>query len=248
MLDQLTYDKLVSMRLLGLADAWKKLQADPATQKLDVDERLGMLVDAEWTYRENRRMKRNLREAKLKMAQACVEDIDYPAKRKLDRKLIRQLATCKWVEMHQNIVVTGKTGVGKTYVACALAQQACRRGYRILYRRVSRLFDELTIAHADGSYPRLLTKLAKADVLILDDWGLAPVGATERRDLNEIMDDRYSLRSTIITSQMPTSAWHDHLGDPTSADAICDRILSNAHRITLDGPSRRPEGDRDLNS
>ena len=179
--------------------------------------------------------------AKLRLSQACVEDIDYPAKRGLTKRQILDLATCKWIELHQNIVITGMTGVGKTYIACALAQQACRQGYRVLYRRVSRLFDELALAHADGSYPRLLTKLAKVDVLVLDDWGLADVGPSQRRDLNEIMDDRYGLRSTVITSQIPTETWHDYLGDPTTADAICDRILSNVHRLKLAGPSRRPK-------
>ncbi len=235
------------MRMRGLADAWLQQQKDPEIDQLGFDERLGLLVDAEWLDRHNKRLKRNLRQAKLRLSQACVEDIDYPAKRNLDKKLVRQLATCKWVELHQNVVVTGMTGVGKTYVACALAQQACRKGFRVLYRRVSRLFDELTLAHADGSYPRLLAMLAKADVLVLDDWGLAPVGPTERRDLNEIMDDRYGMRSTVITSQYPTETWHDQLGDPTTADAICDRILSNAHRIKLSGPSRRRE-ESNINS
>lgn len=240
MLEQPTYDKLISMRLRGFADAWQRQQQDTEVQRLAFDERLGLLVDAEWTHRENKRMQRSLRHAKLKISTACVEDIDYPAARRLNRKTVRQLATCKWVEMHHNIVITGMTGVGKTYIACAFAQQACRQGYSAVYRRVSRLFDELRIAHADGSYPRLLARLAKADVLVLDDWGLAEVGPSQRRDLNEIMDDRYSFRSTIITSQLPTETWHDYLGDPTVADAICDRILANAHRLKLSGPSRRP--------
>lgn len=241
MLDEPTYDRLIQMRLYGLAEAWLAQQKDPDTGRLAFDERLGLLIDAEWMHRENKRMQRSLREAKLRLSQACIEDIDYPPRRKLDKKLVLQLATCKWIKMHQNVVITGKTGVGKSYLACALGQQACRTGHRVLYRRVSRLFDELALAHADGSYHRLLTKLAKADVLILDDWGLVPVGPSERRDLNEIMDDRYGLRSTVITSQLPTDTWHDHLGDPTTADAICDRILSNVHRIKLAGPSRRKE-------
>lgn len=241
MLHEPTHEKLISMRLGGLAEAWLLQQKDPDMGQLAFDDRFGLLIDAEWTHRENKRMRRSLREAKLRQSQACIEDVDYPPRRKLDKKLVLRLATCKWITMHQNIVITGKTGVGKSYLACALGQQACRRGYRVLYRRVSRLFDELALAHADGSYHRLLAKLAKADVLILDDWGLVPVGASERRDLNEIMDDRYDLRSTVITSQLPTKTWHDHLGDPTTADAICDRILSNVHRIELGGPSRRKE-------
>lgn len=241
MLQEPTYEKMIQMRMRGLAEAWIEQQKDPNITELTFDERLGLLIDAESLYRENKRMQRNLREAKLRLSSACIEDIDYSAKRKLDKKLVRQLATCKWIKLHQNIVITGMTGVGKSYLACALGQQACRKGHRVLYRRVSRLFDELALAHADGSYPRLLTKIAKTDVLILDDWGLVSVGARERRDLNEIMDDRYGLRSTLITSQLPTETWHDHLGDPTTADAICDRILSNAHRIKLTGPSRRKE-------
>ena len=241
MLDEPTHQRLISMRLRGMADAWTAQQNDPDTGRLTFDERLGLLVDAEWTHRERKKVDRNLKHAKLRLGQACIEDIDYPKSRGLAKKTILELATCKWVELHQNIVITGMTGVGKTYVACAVAQQACRRGYRVLYRRVSRLFHELALAHADGSYTRLLAQLAKADVLVLDDWGLVDVGPRERRDLNEIMDDRYGLHSTVITSQLPTEKWHDHLGDPTTADAICDRILSNAHRIKLTGPSRRKE-------
>ncbi len=245
MLQEPTYEKMTQMRMRGMAEAWLEQQKDPEIGGLTFDERLGLLIDAEALQRDNARMKRNLAQAKLRLSNACIEDLDYPAQRNLDKKLVRQLATCKWISLHQNIVITGKTGVGKSYVSCALAQQACRKGHRVLYRRVSRLFDELALAHADGSYPRLLTKLAKADVLVLDDWGVVPVGDRERRDLNEIMDDRYGSRSTVVTSQYPTETWHDHLGDPTTADAICDRILSNAHRIKLAGPSRR-KGENNL--
>ncbi len=155
--------------------------------------------------------------------------------------MIRQLASCRSIEEHQNVVITGMTGTGKTYVACALAQQACRNGLRAIYRRATRLNDELTPAHADGTYTQLLGRLARADVLVIDDWGLAPPEDQERRDLLEIFEDRYGTRSTIITSQVPPAKWHDHLGDPTMADAICDRVLHNAHRIVLKGPSRRKE-------
>jgi DNA replication protein DnaC len=211
-------------------------------QKLAFDERLGMLIDAQWLYRENKRLTRSLREAKLRIANACVEGIDYPARRELDKAVIRQLATCRWIEEHQNVVVTGATGTGKTYVACALAQQACRRGYRAIYRRATRLNEELTLAHADGSYAGLLGRFARIDVLVIDDWGLAPPSDQERRDLLEIAEDRYAARSTILTSQVPPTKWHDHIGDPTVADAVCDRLLHNAHRIVLKGPSRRKEG------
>ena len=173
------------------------------------------------------------------ISQACIEDIDYPASRKLDKKLIRQLATCSWIEEHHNVLVTGPTGVGKTFVACALAQQACRKGYRAFYRRASRLFDELTLARADGTYPRLLAKIARIDVLVVDDWGLVRIAEAQRRDLLEIIEDRHGHKSTILTSQLPVAQWHDHVGEPTIADAICDRLLHNAHRVVLQGPSRR---------
>jgi DNA replication protein DnaC len=240
-LTQPTIDKLKDLRLDAMASAWLEQQKKPDLGKLAFDERLGLLVDAEWTSRENKRMARCLREAKLRLSQACIEDIDYPARRELDRAVIRQLATCRWVDEHQNVVITGATGTGKTYVACALAQQACRNGHRALYRRASRLVDELTLARADGSYVRVLTRIARADVLVIDDWGHAPLKDQDRRDLVEVLDDRYGLRSTIMTSQLPVAKWHDHIGDPTSADAICDRVLHNAHRLVLKGPSRRKE-------
>jgi DNA replication protein DnaC len=208
---------------------------------LSFDERLGLLLDAEWLHRENARMARCLREAKLRLTTACIEDIDYSAKRELDKAVVRQLATCRWVQEHQNVVITGATGTGKTYLACALSQQACRKGYRALYRRAPRLFDELTLARADGSYSRLLKQLAKVDVLVIDDWGLTPPQEQERRDLLELLEDRYATRSTIMTSQLPPAKWHDQLGDPTVADAVCDRILHNSHRLVLKGPSRRKE-------
>ena len=208
---------------------------------LDFDERFGLLVDAEWLDRQNKRLARNLREAKLRLSDACIEGIDYPARRKLDKAVVRGLASCAWVHEHHNVVITGPTGVGKTYIACALAQQACRKGYRALYRRVPRIFDEILLARADGTYPRWLAKVARFDVLVLDDWGLVPLAESERRDLLEIMEDRYGNRSTILTSQMPVAQWHDQVGDPTIADAFCDRLLHNAHRIELHGPSRRQE-------
>ena len=208
---------------------------------LDFDERFGLLVDAEWLDRQNKRLARNLREAKLRLSDACIEGIDYPARRKLDKAVIRGLASCAWIQEHHNVVITGPTGVGKTYIACALAQQACRKGYRALYRRVPRIFDEILLARADGTYPRWLAKVARFDVVVLDDWGLVPLADSERRDLLEIMEDRYGNRSTILTSQMPVAQWHDQVGDPTIADAFCDRLLHNAHRIELHGPSRRQE-------
>jgi DNA replication protein DnaC len=241
-----TIDKLKALRLDAFAEAWVAQQKQPDVVKLAFDERLAMLVDAEWLYRENRRLQRALKEAKLKLGHAVVEDIDYTAKREIDRAVIRQLATCRWVEEHQNVVISGATGTGKTYVACALAQQACRKGYRACYRRASRLTDELTLARADGTYVRVLSRFARVDVLIIDDWGHAPLRDQERHDLLEILDDRYGVRSTIMTSQLEPKLWHDHIGDPTNADAICDRILHNAHKLRLKGPSRRdPRAGKD---
>lgn len=241
MLMEPTMEKLKMLKLEALAVAWLEQQKNPEVQKLAFDERLGMLVDAQWMTRENKRLARALKEAKLKLGNACIEGIDYPPRRELDKAQIRQLASCQWIAEHQNIAITGPTGTGKTYLACALAQQACRKGYRAIYRRATRLSDELTLARADGTYVQLLGRFARADVLIIDDWGLAPIKDQERRDLLEVMEDRYGTRSTIMTSQLPTTNWHDYLGNPNIADAICDRLLHNAHRLALKGPSRRKE-------
>lgn len=241
MLNEPTLEKLRALRLGAFADAWHDQQKNPEIASLVFDERLAMLVDAEWLDRWNKRLARNLREAKLRLHDACVEEIDYAANRKLDKAVIRGLMSCDWVRENQNVVITGKTGTGKSYLACALAQQACRKGYRAFYRRVPRLFEEILLARAEGSFPRWLAKLARIDILILDDWGLAPLGEKDRLDLLEIMEDRYGNRSTILTSQLPVSTWHDQVGDPTIADAFCDRLLHNAHRIALSGPSRRKD-------
>jgi DNA replication protein DnaC len=239
MLHEPTAEKLAELKLHALSRAWQEQAEDASIHDLGFDERLALLVEAEWLDRQNKRLVRSLKEAKLRISAACIEGIEFEATRKLDRKKIRELSSCRWVDEHQNVIVTGKTGVGKSYLACALAQQACRKGYRAIYRRTSRLFDELRLAHADGTYPRLLARLARVDVLVIDDWGLSPLKDGERRDLLEIMEDRYGLKSTIWTSQLPVEAWHDHIGDPTVADAICDRVVHNAHRIVLKGPSRR---------
>ena len=243
MLNEPTMDKLKGLRLDVFAAAWVEQQKNPEVQKLSFDERLGMLVDAECIHRENKRLGRLLKDAKLRISTACVEDIDYSPRRELEKATIRQLASCRWVEEHQTIAITGMTGTGKTYVACALAQQACRKGFRAIYRRATRLNDEIMLARADGNYSVLLARFARADVMVIDDWGLAPPKDQERRDLLEIVEDRVGTRATIVTSQLPTTAWHDHVGDPTVADAFCDRLLTNAHRIVLKGPSRRKEGN-----
>ncbi|MFB1485403.1 IS21-like element helper ATPase IstB [Corallococcus sp. RDP092CA] len=241
MLNQPTLQKLQALRLSAFARAWEEQQKLADMSSLAFDERLALLVEAEWLARENARIGRNLREAKLRISGACVEDIDFTAKRELDKPLVRQLAQCRWVEEKQNIVITGMTGTGKTYLACALAQAAIRRGHRVLYRRAPRLLEELALAHAEGSFAAFLSRLARVDVLVIDDWALAPIKDGERRDMLEVFEDRYGARSTIIASQLPTTKWHDHLGDPTVADAICDRVLHRAHRLTVKGPSRRKE-------
>jgi DNA replication protein DnaC len=241
MLTEPTTEKLKTMRLEGMMGAWREQQGQPQCAGLSFDERFGLLIDAEWQHRENARISRALREAKLKMSQACVEDIDYPPRRELDKAVVRQLASCRWVHEHQAILITGATGTGKSYVACALAQQACRKGFRVVYRRAPRLFEELALARADGTYPRALARFARFNVLVIDDFAIAPVSDVQRSDLLELLEDRYGARATIVTSQLEPGLWHDYLAEPTLADAICDRLLNNAHRLALKGPSRRKE-------
>ena len=240
MLTQPTIDQLHDLKLLGMATALDEQRRNPGGfAELDFEDRFGLLVEAEHLHRDNRRTAIALRNAKLKLPNACLEDLDYAPRRQLQRAVIRQLATCRWIDEHQQILISGPAGVGKTYLACAFANLACRRGYRALYRRASRLFDEMMLARADGTYPRLLARLAKIDVLVIDDLAMAPLGDTQRQDLYEIFDDRYGARSTIITSQLDPKHWHEFLAEPTIADAICDRVLHNAHRIVLAGSSKR---------
>lgn len=238
MLQEPMMEKLTAMRLLGMVDALKTQEQDPASRELSFLERLGLLVDQQWTWRENQALARRLHAAKLKGA--AVEDIDYRTSRGLDKSVIRALAQrSAWVEQHENIFVLGPTGVGKSFVACALAQKACRDGYSALYVRAPALFRDLAIARADGSLRSMLARFSRIDVLVIDDWAMAPLAETERRDFWEICEDRYQTRSTILTSQLPVARWHEQIGDATAADGILDRLVHNAHRIDMRGDSMR---------
>lgn len=229
------------LRLRAMAEAYRAQLQDPAMMALSFDERLALLVEAEHLARQHRLLDRRLKEANLRIPQACLEDVRTDGGRGVERRLLRALATGQWIAGHQHILITGPTGVGKTYLACAFAQQACRQGYRVLYRRLPRLFDELTLARADGTYGTLMSRFARADVLVLDDWGLTVLKDGQRQDVLEILEDRDAARSTIITSQLPRAEWHVALGDPTIADAILDRLVHNAHEFALTGPSQRGE-------
>lgn len=239
MLQQPMIEKLLAMRLHGMAEALKSQQQDPAVGELSFLERLGLLVDQQWSWRQNQALMRRLKVAKLR-ANACVEDIDYRAARGLEKSVIRALAQeSSWVKNHENIFVLGPAGVGKSYLAAALAQKACRDGYSALYTRAAALFRDLALARADGSLRQLLARIHRIDVLVVDDWAMAPLGEPERRDFWEICEDRYQTRSVILTSQLPVAKWHEQIGDPTVADGILDRLVHNAHRIEMRGESMR---------
>ncbi|MCA6063779.1 IS21-like element ISSpu5 family helper ATPase IstB [Thalassolituus marinus] len=240
MLKHPTLDKLHALKLTGMAAALADQSATPDITDLSFEERLGLLVDREMTERDNRRMTSRLRRAKLRH-NAILEDLDYRYSRGLDKGLVQSLAGCQWVKEHLNVLITGPTGVGKTWLACALAHKACREGYTAQYVRLTRLLRELTIAKGDGQYSKLLTDLAKVDVLILDDWGLMKLSAENRRDLLEVLEDRHGRRSTIATSQLPIEEWHGVIGDATLADAILDRLVHNAYKINLRGESMRKQ-------
>jgi len=241
MLNHPTVDKLHQLRLTGMARALAQQAQSREIDQLSFDERLGLLVDSEAAERESRQNAARLKRAKLKQA-ATPEDVDLRHPRELDRPLFVRLMLGHWVKAHQNILICGPTGVGKTFLACALANQACRQGYSALYVRLPRLLPALAMGRGDGSYAKSLAQLAKTDVLVIDDWALAPLTDEGRRDLLEIFDDRHGARSTIITSQLKVKHWHESIGEPTLADAILDRLVHQAHTLDLDGESLRKNG------
>jgi DNA replication protein DnaC len=235
-----TLTKLEALRLFGMARALNDQLQLPDCASLSFEERLGLLVDREATDRENQRLAARLKRARLRQS-AAPEDVDFRHPRGLDHAQFLALCSGDWIKSRDNLLITGPTGVGKTYLACALAQKACREGYTVRYARTERLLSALTVARADGSYSRELAALARLELLVLDDWGLAPLSDAQRRDLLEILDDRYDRRSTLVASQLPVANWHQALGDPTLADAILDRLVHNAHRIPLQGESLRKQ-------
>jgi DNA replication protein DnaC len=238
MLNQPTIHALRSLKLTGMADAYTQQLEQPEVQRLSFDERLALLVDRETTHRESRRQRRLLQLARLRQS-ACVEDIDYQHKRGLERSVVASLIACDWIRSRHNLHITGPTGAGKSWLACAFGHQACRQGLSVRYERTPRLLDGLRIARGDGSFHRRLALLARTDLLILDDFGIKPLQQSERHDLLELIEDRHGLRSTLITSQLPIGAWHEYLNDPTVADALLDRLTSGAHRLELKGESMR---------
>ena len=238
MLIQPTLDTLNQLKLHGMAIALSEQMTQTTAQSLPFEDRLGLLVERELTYRENRRLTRLLQLAQLK-ERAALEDLDFRTRRGLDRAQLASLTSCDWIRQHQNLLIHGATGCGKTFLGCALAHQACRQGLSALYLRAPRLFDELSLCHADGSFRKRLAAIAKVDVVVIDDFAIAPIGPRERTDLLELLDDRIGVRSTVITSQLPLEHWHEYIGDPTLADAILDRLVHSAHQIHLEGESMR---------
>jgi len=238
MLKTQTMDKLKTLKLKGMLRGLEEQSSSSEFDSLSFDERFGLLVDRETIERENSRLKTRLKQAKLRQ-QACFEDIDFRHPRGLDKSMILSLGTCRWVRDHQNVIITGATGVGKSYLVCALAHRACMEGYKVRYYRSSRLFRDLHAAQGDGTYLKLLKTISRFHVLIIDDWGLENLKDQQRNDLLEILEDRHGIQSTIIAGQLPVEHWHDVVGNPTIADAIMDRLVHNAHKISLNGDSMR---------
>jgi len=233
-----TLEKLTTMRFTGMAAALDEQMQMNGLDDMAFEERLGLLLDREQAVRETRRMKTRLRKAKLRQ-QGSVEDIDFRHPRGLDKSLVVRMADCQWIRKHNNLIITGPTGVGKSYLACAFAEKACREGFSALYLRTTKLFEDLSLAKGDGRYLKLLTTFAKTDLLVLDDYGLLELNQEQRHDLLEILEDRHGLKSTLVTSQLPVEHWHEQIGDPTLADAILDRLVHSAHKLELEGDSMR---------
>ena len=239
MLTHPTFDQLKDLKLDGMAEALRELETQDGTAALSHPEWLALLIDREASSRATKRFQTRMRNAKLRHIGAVIEDVDYRTRRNLDKALFQQLLTGKWIRDRRNLMITGPCGVGKTWLACALAQNACRGNTTVLYKRLPRLFDELELSHGDGRFPRLFRSLTKVDLLILDDWGPDRLNASQRRDLMEIVEDRYGAGSTLITSQLPVDTWHEVIDEPTFADAILDRLVHNSYRLVLDGQSMR---------
>jgi DNA replication protein DnaC len=238
MLSNLTLEKLRNLKFFGMAKAFEEQMNSPEFESLCFEERFGLLVDREVTERENRRLQTRLRQAKLRQ-QACMEDIDYRHPRGLDKSALLSLSTCRWITERNNILITGPTGVGKSFLACALGHKACLEGFKVIYQRFPRMFKDLALARGDGRYAKVMNSFAKANILIIDDWGLSGLNEQERRDLLEILEDRHDVHSTIMTSQLPVAHWHETIGNPTLADAILDRLIHNAYQLNLEGESMR---------
>jgi len=233
-----TLEKLTTLRFTGMVAALDEQMQMNSLDDMGFEERLGFLLDREMAVRQTRRMNTRLRKARLRQ-DSCIEDIDFRHPRGLDKSLVMRLAGCEWIKEHNNLIITGPTGVGKTYLACAFAQKACRQGFNTLYLRITKLFEDLSLSKGDGRYLKLLSSFAKADLLVLDDYGLDQLGREQRHDLLEILEDRHGLKSTLVTSQLPIDHWHEQIGDPTLADAILDRLVHSAYKIKLNGESMR---------
>lgn len=244
MLTTPTLDRLRELKLTGMARAFEEQLSSEGYEEMNFDERLGLLVDREATERGNRRLKNRLRKAKLRQ-QACIEDIDYRHSRGLDKSVMRSLSTCRWIREHHNILITGPTGVGKSYIACALAHRACLEGFTVMYFRASRLFQDLAVARGDGRYGKLMNTLARTRLLVIDDWGLSGLTDIERKDLLEVIEDRHGTGSTIVAGQLPVEHWHEVIGNPTIGDAVLDRLVHNAYKINLKGESMRKKNSLD---